>query len=326
MEKIRWGILSTARVATSFVESLKMVPDAEVVAVGSRSLERAKEFGGRFDIPHCHGSYEELVRDPDVDIVYVCTPHVFHHDHVMLCLDGNKHVLCEKPFTLNAVQASRLVRTARAKDLFLMEGMWMRFFPVMQTLRASIRVGTIGDIKMMRSGLSMYQKVDPEDRLFKKELGGGALLDLGVFPISLTSMFLGKPQDFCGFAELGSTGVDMQAACTFTFPNGVLAVLSVSFLTSTPQETVIYGTRGSIRLHTSWLCPSAYTIAVNGSKEVVEMEYEGSGYQFEVQAIHKALKNGKTESEIMPLDESVDIMRTLDQLRNTWGLSYPGEE
>lgn len=325
MKKIRWGILSTARIATSFCEALKMVPGAELIAVGSRNLESAKEFGKQFNIPHFHGSYEALVQDSDVDAIYVCTPHIFHHDHAMLCLQHDKHVLCEKAFTMNAKQAEELIQTARSKNLFLMEAMWTRFFPVLQALKTRIHEGKIGDVKLLRLDFPAFRAFDPEDRLFKKDLGGGALLDLGIYMISYASMLLGKPEEVSGVAQFGPSGVDMQTAFTLKYASGAIASLWTSFETSGSRDAVIYGTKGMIRIHGEWMHPSSFTISVDGQDETVDMPYQGNGYQFEIQAVVEAVQKGETESKLMLLDETLEIMRTLDQLRASWGLVYPGE-
>jgi predicted dehydrogenase len=325
MKTIRWGILSTARIAAAFCEALQMVPDAELVAVGSRTLEAAAAFGQRFDIPHCHGSYEALARDPEVDVIYVCTPHIFHYDHALLCLQQHKHVLCEKAFTMNARQAEELIQTARAKGLFLMEAMWTRFFPIVEPLKQTLRDGAIGEVALLSLDFPAYRAFDPEDRLFKKELGGGALLDLGVYPVSFASMLLGAPEEVCGVAQFGPTQVDVQSAYTLKYASGAIASLAASFRTPAARSAVIYGTHGFIRMQGEWFHPSAFTVVADGREDTVERPYAGNGYQFEIQAATEAIQRGDTESPFMPLDETLQIMRTLDRLRASWGLVYPGE-
>jgi predicted dehydrogenase len=206
-----------------------------------------------------------------------------------------------------------------------MEAMWTRFFPILQTLKTSLQDGVIGDVSLLRLDFPAYREFDPQDRLFKKELGGGVLLDLGIYLVSFASMLLGAPEEVCGVAQFGPTQVDMQSAYTLKYASGAIAVLSASFLTPAPRSAVIYGTKGSIRIHGEWYHPSSFTISVDGQDETIDRSYQGNGYQFEIQAVVEALQRGETESKLMPLDETREIMHTLDTLRNSWGLVYPGE-
>jgi predicted dehydrogenase len=326
MHKIRWGILSTGNIAGLFAEGLAYVEDAELVAVGSRNAESAERFGAQYNIPHRHGSYEALAADPDVDVIYVASPHTGHLEHSLICLRGGKAVLCEKPFTMNAREAEQLVHEARSRGLFLMEAMWTRFLPHMVEVRRLIAEGAIGEPRMLHANFGFRREFDPAHRLFNPELGGGALLDLGIYPVSLAWMLFGAPEQVVSAADLGSTGVDEQSAYILRFPQGQLAVLSTATRTAIPIDPVISGTEGQIVLRRPWNAPSTIMLLRPGQPEYTfGPAHVGNGYNYQVHEVHRCLRAGLIESAIMPLDETVAIMRTLDQLRAPWGLRYAAD-
>ena len=327
MRKVRWGILGTGAIARQFVEGLNSLPEAEVLAVGSRSEASAAEFADEREIPRRYASYDDLAADPDVDVVYVATPHPFHADNAELCLEAGKAVLCEKPFTLYAAEAERIVWLARDRGLFLMEGMWTRFFPLMEKLRRLVSDGAIGEVRMLNVDFGFRADLDPASRLFDPKLGGGALLDVGVYCVSLASMVLGKPSRTVGLSHLGETGVDEQASVVLEHEGGRLANLSIGIRTATPQEVTIMGTDGYLRVHSPWWRPTSMTISRPGEgTETVEAPVSGNGFNYEAAEVMRCLEAGATESEIMPLDETLSVMRTMDGVRAAWGLRYPGEE
>ena len=207
-DKIRWGILSTGYIARQFAEGLSTLADARIAAVGSRKPERAAEFAERYGIPRSYGSYEELAHDPDVDVLYIATPHRFHKDNTLLALAAGKAVLCEKPLTLNAAEAEVVVSTARQSKLFLMEGMWSRFIPAMVKAKQMVDDGTIGDVQIVASDFGFTAPFDPKSRLYDPELGGGSLLDVGIYPVSLASLILGPPERIASMGQIGATGID----------------------------------------------------------------------------------------------------------------------
>jgi len=326
MAKIRWGILGTGRVAGLFAEGLALVEGAEITAVGSRTQASAETFGDRFGVPHRFGSYEQLAHCPDVDVVYVSTPHVHHHPNTLLCLRAGKHVVCEKPFTLNAREARELVACARERGLFLMEAMWTRFFPVMERVRSILRAGTIGEVRMLLADFGFSAPFDPAGRLFNPALGGGALLDVGVYTVSLASMVLGRPSRIAGLAHIGQTGVDEQGAFILGYPEGQLAVLSAAVRTATPRGATLVGTRGQIEIPMPFWSPPLMILRVEGEPDQrIELPYAGNGYDYTAAEVVRCLSAGALESDRMPLDESVAIMETLDAIRAQWGLRYPGE-
>ena len=327
MRKFRWGILGTGAIASQFVRGLRSVPEAEVLAVGSRSEASAAKFADKRNIPRRHASYHALASDPDVDVVYIATPHPFHAENATLCLEAGKAVLCEKPFCVNAAEAERVVGLAREKGLFLMEGMWTRFFPLMGEVRRLVSEGALGEVRMLNVDFGFRADPDPASRLFAPGLGGGALLDVGVYCVSFASMVLGRPSGSVGISHLGETGVDEQASIGLEHEGGRLANLSIGIRTTTPQEATIMGTEGYVRIHAPWWRPESMTISRPGEEdETVEVPVTGNGFGYEAAEVMRCLEAGKTESEIMPLDETVSVMKTMDSIRAAWGLKYPGEE
>ena len=325
-DKLRWGILGPGSIARKFAEGLKAAPGAALVAVGSRSRERADKFGDQFHVPRRHAGYQALADDPDVDAIYVATPHSGHRDCSILCLEAGKAVLCEKPFTINAAQARDVVAVARRKNVFLMEAMWTRFFPLMARVRELVADKAVGEVRMIMVDFGFRAGVNPEGRLFNPALGGGGLLDVGVYAVSFVSMLLGRPVRIASLAEIGETGVDEQAAMIFQYDGGELALLATGVRTSTPQHAIIVGTDGKITIPPAWWNPRRMTIARGGQEtEEVEMPVEGNGYNFQAVEVARCLAEGKTESDVMPLDETVQIMETLDEVRAQWGLRYPME-
>lgn len=326
METIHWGILGTGRIAGDFATGLTSLPDAELAAVGSRSAAAGGAFAERFGAKRAHASYDDLVNDPDVDIVYVATPHPFHYANARLCLEAGKPVLCEKPFTLNAAQARDLVSLAREKRHFLMEAMWTRCLPALVEARRVVDAGTIGEMRLLTADFGFQKAFDPAHRLFDPALGGGALLDVGVYLVSLASVFLGPATDIRSLAHIGSSGVDEQAALILGYEGGQLAQLTAAITAATPQEATIVGTNGWIRLHPLWWRVSRLTIAVNGQEpETVDAPFTGNGYCHEAAEAMRCLRAGALESPLMPLDETVTILETMDRVRAEWGLRYPGE-
>jgi predicted dehydrogenase len=326
MEHVRWGILGTGRIAGEFATGLTARPDAELVAVGSRAAATAEAFGKRFGVAHWHASYADLARDPAVDIVYVATPHPLHAPCARLCLEAGKAVLVEKPFTVNAAEARALVDLARARDLFLMEAMWTRFLPLMARVRQLLAEGAIGEPRLLTADFGFRMEIDPRHRLFDPNLAGGALLDVGVYLVSLASMLFGPPERIATLAHLGQTGVDEQAAIVLGYADGRLAQLTAAVRTATPQEVTVAGTGGTLRIHPLWWKPTRLTITAGGrAPETIEVPFEGNGYNYEAAEAMRCLRAGRGESEVMPLAETVAIVETLDRVRAEWGLRYPME-
>ncbi|HJZ48053.1 MAG TPA: Gfo/Idh/MocA family oxidoreductase [Roseiflexaceae bacterium] len=326
MTKTRWGILGTGNIASQFARGLAALDDAELVAVGSRTAGSAQAFGERFKVPHRHDSYEALANNPDVDAVYVATPHTLHKDNTLLSLRAGKAVLCEKPFAINAGQAESMIATARERGVFLMEAMWTRFLPHMVRLRELLTAQAIGELRMLQADFGFRTSFNPHSRLFDLALGGGALLDVGIYTVSLASMVFGSPERVTSMAHLGATGVDEQSAMIFGYSGGQLALLSQAIRTNSPHEALFLGTAGKIRVHTSWWKAAPMTLSVDGRPdELIEVPAVGNGYNYEAAEVSRCLREGRGESSVMPLDETLAIMRTLDEVRAQWGLRYPDE-
>jgi predicted dehydrogenase len=328
-EKIRWGILATGNIAHQFARGLAVLPDAELVAVGSRSQDSADKFGEEFDVPHRHASYEALAADPEVDAVYVSTPHPFHHDNTLLCLNAGKHVLCEKPFAMNARQAGEMIATARTQSRFLMDAVWTRFLPAMVKTRELLAEGVIGETRLLLADFGFRSQFNPKGRLFDPKLGGGALLDVGIYTVQLASMIMGgPPAEMAAKATLGETGVDEQTAMTLKYAGGQLAQLSCAIRTATNQEAWIYGTEGRIHLHAPWWRGTKVTLWQAGGSDngtTFDLPFEGNGYNYEAAEVMRCIREGRLESAVMPLDETLQLMETLDAARAQWGLRYPVE-
>ena len=325
-EIIRWGILGTGNIANSFATGVAPMPDAQLAAVGSRSQASADACGDRFNIPRSHPTYADLANDPDVDVIYIATPHTLHLENTLLCLDAGKAVLCEKPFTINAAQARQAIERAQQRNLFLMEAVWMRYMPLMVKIRQMLAEGVIGQVRVVSADFGFVSEAAPESRVFDPALGGVGLLDVGVYPISLAQMILGTPTKVTGVAQLAPTGIDEQSAFVFGYAGGEMAVLHNSLRTRTPQEAILMGTEGWIRIHTPWWIPQIMTLEKPGQEaEIIEVGYEPNGYNYEAAEVHRCLRAGEVQSEIMPWHETLAVMETMDALRAQWGVKYPME-
>jgi predicted dehydrogenase len=326
MQKVRFGILGTGYIADLFAKGLQVVEDLQIAAVGSRTQAAADAFGARFNIPKRYASYEAVAHDPDVDVIYISTPHPFHHQNTLMCLHAGKPVLCEKPFALNEQEARQMVALARERGLFLMEAMWTRFFPAMVKVRELLAAGAIGAPRLLIADFGFRTEFDPQHRLFNPELGGGALLDVGVYPISLAHMIFGAPARVVGMPEFGKTGTDDQSAYLLGYDGGQIAMLCSAVRTATPQQAIINGEDGRLTIHTRFWCPTRLTLEIYGQeRSEIELPIVGNGYQYQALEVARCLHDGTLESPIMALDETLAIMSTMDTLRAQWGLKYPPE-
>ncbi|MCB9768879.1 MAG: Gfo/Idh/MocA family oxidoreductase [Candidatus Omnitrophica bacterium] len=322
---VRWGILGTGDITRQFASDLNEIEQAELIAIGSRARETAERFGDTHKIPRRYSSYEELAADPDIDLVYIGTPHPYHHDNTLLCLENGRGVVCEKPFALNATEAREMIEFARGKDLFLMEAMWTYCFPAIREVTKKIQDGAIGEVRMVKADFCFRIEFDPMFRLFNAALGGGALLDVGVYTVALVQLIFGrKPEAISAEAHLGETGVDEQAGIVMKYPNGEMAVLTCASRTELPQEALILGTEGWIRIPT-FSQPDTLTIGNSKREETLRFERIGYGYAFEALEAMDAFYRGDKESNAIPLDSTLMLMETLDEIREIWGLRYPSE-
>jgi predicted dehydrogenase len=325
MDKVRWGILAPGKIARKFAEGLTATPDARLEAVGSRDPARAEAFAREFGASRWHGSYEKLVADPGIDAIYVASPHSWHAEHSILALEAGKAVLCEKPFAVNAAQARKVVEAARRRRLFCMEAMWTRFLPTMVRLREILAQGVIGEPRMLTADFGFRCDGNPRSRLMDPAMGGGGLLDVGVYAVSLAFMVLGPAERVSGLAHIGETGVDEQAVVAMSHRGGALSVCSTGVRTSTPQLAVIMGTQGRIELDRGWWNGKELTVYLPGETRRVEPPRTGNGYNYEAAEVGRCLREGQLESSVLGLDESVRVLEAMDEARRQWGLRYPME-
>ncbi|PYD02165.1 gfo/Idh/MocA family oxidoreductase [Microbacterium esteraromaticum] len=328
MTGLRWGILATGGIATAFASDLRTA-GLDLVAVGSRSQASADEFARRFDIPRAHGSYAALAEDPEVDIIYVATPHPMHHEDARLALQNGKHVLVEKAFTLNRAEAEDLQRLGAENGLLVMEAMWTRYLPHMVRLREIIAEGTVGEIRSVSADHTQSLPTDPAHRLNDLALGGGALLDLGIYPISFIWDVLGEPVGITATARLIETGADAEVATIMTHANGAISTSLSSSRTVGPNTAVVLGTAARIEIDRIWYTPTSFrVVAADGAVlERYESQVEGRGMQYQALAAEGAVAAGDTAGALLPLPtaESVAIMGTLDEIRRQIGVVYPSE-
>ena len=325
MTSIKWGILGSGRMAEAFTMAMSGVADSEILAIASRDQARADEFAKKHDIRIGLGEYEQILSQ-EIDVVYIATPHAFHEKNMCMCLEAGKAVLCEKPFTINALEAERVITLARSNELFLMEAMWTRFIPSIIKLRELLANKVIGNVQVMLAGGAFMPEFDPDFYLFDPELGGGVLLDAGVYLISMASMLFGKPRSIRALASLGKSGVDEHDAYLLEHENGALANLYVSLRGQSSPDLTLLGSEGKIYLQAPIFCPAKITLEnYQGESQSFDLPFPANGYQFEIEEVNKCLRQGVMESNIMPLDETLEIMRTMDEIRKQIGLKYPME-
>ena len=329
MNKIfRFGIIGPGKIANKFCESLQTLQhEAQVYAVASRDGDRAKEFAVKFNAPNVYASYQALVDDPAVDIIYIATPHPFHFEQAKLCLDHGKAVICEKPLTISYRQTAQLIELARLKKVFLMEAMWSRFIPALVKMKELVDAGEIGEIKFMHADFGFIAPPNMDQRTFNKSLGGGAQLDVGVYPMFLTLWLLGKPDYIKAFASIASTGADDNTAAMFGYKNGAVASIYSSFVADSAKVAVITGTKGIITIQEAWHKATHFTIRKNDATppEIYEVPYPSNGLQFQAVEAMQCLREGKIESTKLPLAMSLLMAETADEIKRQIGVQYEGE-
>ena len=326
---IRWGILGTGKIAKAFVTALKDTPDAVLAAVASRSVDSATAFAteyGSHELTKSHGSYQALADDPDVDAIYIATPHPLHRENALMCLNAGKHVLVEKAFTVNRREAEEVVALARAKNLFAMEAMWTRFHPAVLEAKRIVDSGEIGTVATVQGDLGFSSDAGPEHRLFNPALGGGSLLDLGIYPLSIAAYFLGPVKAVQAVGQLGPTGVDVQCTFVLQHEQGGLAACTSSLAARTPVEFTVCGSKGFVRLHNRFHNTEELTVELDdGNRRTQRVPRIGNGYAHEIIEVNRCLREGLTESPVMPLDETVALMGVLDEMRRQIGVAYDAD-
>jgi predicted dehydrogenase len=322
-QKVRWGVLATGGIAAQFAADLALVEGAEPAAVGSRSRESAEAFAERFGFARAHGSYEALAADDEVDVVYVATPHALHFDAAMACVEAGKGVLVEKPVTLDLPQAARLVAAAREREVFLMEAMWMRMNPAIRKIAELVDDGAIGWISAVHADFGLHGPFPPEHRLRDPKLGGGALLDLGVYPINLVHLILGAPTDVRSWAHLTPEGVDENTGVLMGYQNGAIAALTCSINGESRNAASLTGTEGRIDLPPGFFVPREFTLTRPGrAPETFQFPFPGRGYQFEAAEVQRCILAGEVESPLMPHATTLEVMNLLDTIRSEIGVAY----
>lgn len=325
MSDIRWGIIATGNIAHSFATDLSLVADATLTAVGSRSSANARHFAAEFGATRAYGSYEELAADADVDVVYVATPHALHRANVELCLAAGKAVLCEKALALNARDARAMVAAARASGLFLMEAMWMRCNPTVLAIQEAVGSGAIGDVTAASADFGFVPDLPPTDRVFDPALGASALLDIGIYPLTFASLFLGEPERIVSTGTLSDRGIDLACTSALGYADGAVASVSCTMTAVTPCSAFIAGRRGRIELEPRFSESRGFTLVTGAGRQTFRFDVLGKGYVHEIEEVHRCLRAGHTESRLVPLDDSLALMRQMDLIRSQIGSTLPGD-
>lgn len=328
MDKVlKWGIIAPGRIAHQFAQDLSLSKNGRLHAVASRSLDRAKEFAKTYNADFAFGSYSEMLSKCQLDVVYVASPHVYHSEHSLLCLNQKIPVLCEKPLAMNLGQLRTMVDAARKNDTFLMEAIWTRFIPLFEKTIELVNNGAIGELKSIRADFGFKANYDPGSRVFDKNLGGGALLDVGIYPLFLAQVFFGRPQEISAHAVFGKTGADESCGMLLSYGEQKLAILDCSISLPTNIEAILYGETGTIKLHRRFHHPQNLTLETHdGQKKEIHLPYIGNGYVHEIDEVNNCLLSGAKETTKLPLDFSLQLMDVLDRTRQKAGINYPFAE
>lgn len=323
-----WAILGCGRIARKFASDLKHLPNAQLYAAASRSIENAQEFANDLGFEKAYGSYEAMLNDPSVDVVYIASPHSHHCEHAILCLNHKKAVLCEKAFALNSQEVAMMVDAAKKNNTFLMEAFWTLFQPSFQKAMDIIDSGELGVLKMVRSDFGFKADYNPEKRLYNVHLGGGSLLDIGIYPIFMSLMALGKPSEIKTMASFSPTGSEESITMSFRYPNGEFASLVSSFAHFSSTQTEFGFENGYIRLNRRFYTPTTITYWKNGEEEqlITVEKSTGFGYEYEAAHVMDCLDAGKIESDKMTWKRSADLMEIMDRVRKDAGILFPGHD
>jgi predicted dehydrogenase len=323
---INCGILGTGNMAEGITRALQFVGNISLTGVASRKSDTAKAFAQKWGIGAYYDDYRQMLLNPGIDIVYIASPHSAHYEQVLAALEHGKHVLCEKPLTLNASQARTCVELAKMKGLFLMEAVWMRFIPAISRVKEMLSQGVIGRVKFVSIDFAFHCPFDADHRLYNLELGGGALLDVGIYPLSLANMLFGLPVSVTGKAHIGSTGVDEFNEMVLTYPDGLLVHVTSSMCFEKPREAFIVGEKGYIRIHEPFFRPETITLRLNdGVDNRLDFSFEGNGYPHEIREVLRCLSEGLLESPIMPWCDTIGVLSIMDECRRLWGVKFPSE-
>lgn len=326
MKQVKWGILGCGKIANKFAEALQKTDNSLLIATAARDLNRAMEFSKQWGFEKSYGSYKELVKDAEVDIIYVATPHSYHYAHAKLCLEAGKNVICEKPFTINTGQLRVLISIARKRNLFLMEALWSRFLPGIIHTKELIEKGAIGDVISMDVDFGINFPYHPNHRVYNPYLAGGALLDIGIYPLFLSMYFFGKPIEMKAHSVLDSNKIDLTTSLITLSKSGTVCHLYSTTQANTPVKARIYGTKGNIEFNNWWFTPVDISLYLDGKdKEILQFPPIANGYEYEAIESVNCLLNSKKESAIMSFDFSLMLMEQMDEIRKQTGITYPKE-
>lgn len=322
MKPIKWGIIGPGRIAGKFATGLKDVEGAELYAVASRSKSKAENFAQTHSATKAFGTYQEMLEDEALDVVYIATPHVFHHEHTLLCLKNGKAVLCEKPFAMNKNQVEEMIATARQEHVFLMEALWTQFLPHFKYLAKLVETNKYGKIKKLEADFGFHSPFQKEHRLYNKALGGGSLLDIGIYPVFLALSLLGKPQKIHAKASLGRTGVDEDCEVFFHYPENIKAKLNSSILEKTPTTALIEFEEAIVTVESRFHEPSTIQVKTSQGEDNLQFEVHSNGYNFEAAHVQEMLRQGRIESDEMTFEKSLQLISLLDSIRKEIKLEY----
>ncbi len=329
MKNIKWGIFSTGNIAHNFANTVNALNgEVDLFGVASRNIDKAQEFADEHGIKKAYASYEELAKDPEIDVVYIATPHNFHYENMVLCLENGKHILCEKSFTVTAKEAEEIYNLAKEKNLFVMEGFWTKFIPIYREIEKVIKDGVIGDIRLVTAQYGFC--IDNPTRLARKfdpNLAGGALLDIGVYNIGFASMILGyEPKNIESFAKINDVGTDEYSSIILQYENGAIAELATAIQTTMPVLACIYGSKGYINIP-EYKNPTMAEIVLNdGTSYKIEKEFEVNGFEYEIREAQSCIRDNKISSEVFTPEQSIAVMSIMDRVRELWGMKFPFED
>lgn len=319
----KWGIIGPGKIANKFAVALSRVPGATLWAVASRDEVKAKAFAEKHGAEKHYNTYEAIAADPDIDVIYIATPHTFHHAHTLMCLENKKAVLCEKPMSVNYASTKQMISVARDNNVFLMEALWTRFLPITNKVLELISEGVIGDVKFVKADFGTIFPFNADSRIYNVKLGGGSLLDIGVYPLFLTLLLLGKPDEIKSMAHLAVTGADETMSVSLSYKNGNMASVFSTFAGHTPLTADITGTKGCIFLPVPWYKGSSIIVKTNAGEETnIAVPYGDNGFEFEIEEVNRCLDNGLTESSLLTLDFSLMMSKVVDDISKQCGLTY----
>lgn len=323
---INWGIIGPGRIAKKFAQSFDVIENANLYAVASNNKQRGDSFAKEFNIDKSYYSYEDLVNDEGIDAVYIATPHRFHFENTKLCLEANKPVLCEKPFTVNFTESKKLFDLAKSKNLFLMEALWTRYLPIYSVVKSWLDDKLIGEVKLLNSTFGFNFPRDLNDRKFNHELAGGTLLDLGVYNVAISQWVMKQnPKSYTAIGHLGETSVDELLAVNLQYENGAVSQFSCNYLSNNENDFIIYGSKGYIRIHKMFWGSTKATLYLDDKEITEERPFRANGFEYQIEEATKCISEGRLESSIMPHNQTLANMELMDGIRKQIGLKYSFE-